>query len=380
MDKKILFIGNDTGRTGAPIILLEIARYFKSQGWNCVFLFESDGILQADYENLGDVFFWNANLDKIANKYKRWIAKGFYKYGFNTICRKKIIKDIAKRQVKVVYGNTGISGYLIAALDLQQTVTFQHLHEMEQMLKYHCGNKFTDGIAFTDYFIAINRQIEQTLINQYNIEREKIIAQNIFVPYAVDIEKLSKKGSKKFVVGGAGVPTHRKGFDLFIAIAEAVKNVDAEIEFRWVGFDQCNTLNSHYIKAIDDKELNSTIKLIPPTATPLNEFIEFDILLLTSREDPNPLVVLESGLLGKPVVCFVDSGATHQIAEDGGGILVEMENIDAASNAIIQLKANQHIYARCSKRINEIVSTQYDKDKNLESIYQIVVKTTSKLE
>ena len=43
----------------------------------------------------------------------------------------------------------------------------------------------------------------------------------------------------------------------------------------------------------------------------------FDLFALTSREDPNPVAVLEAMALGRPVVCFTQTGDSWRIGGEG---------------------------------------------------------------
>lgn len=370
---RILFVGNDTGRTGAPIILLEIAKYFTAKGCVCIFVFEYDGVLTAEYQLLGKCFFWNINHDLIANRYRRWIYKAFDRFGFGKLHHLNLKRIIKEFQPQTIYGNTGISGYLIKEFHQSNIPTIMHLHEMDGILTHHCGVKFTSGIPFIDKYIAINSQIEQLLVNKYGVERDRVVQIQVFMPYDIDVNKYHKYFNEKFIVGSAGVPSHRKGTDLFIAIASQLKRRFSDIEFRWIGFDPVNLANRAYINDIQINDLQDVIVVTPPTTEPLAEFVQFDIMALCSREDPNPLVVLESGMLGKPVVCFKNSGATHQIAEEGGGIAVNMEDIDAFCDAIVALKSNRELYAQKSNAVSNIIKINYDKRTNLERLYSFTV-------
>lgn len=370
---KILFIGNDTGRTGAPIILLEIAKYFTAKGCECKFVFESDGVLTHEYKTLGKTFFWNINLDSIRMKYLRWILKATFKLGLSKCNHARIRYAVKSFHPQVIYGNTGISGYLIKEFYQSHIPTIMHLHEMDGILSTHCGDKFILGLPYVGRFIAINNQIELLLKTKYAIPPEKIVPIPVFMPYTVKHNNYVKSKSSKFIVGSAGIPSHRKGTDLFIKIANKLRTIAPDIEFRWIGFDPANVANSIFLADILKNELQNVVRLTPPTSEPLDEFVQFDILALCSREDPNPLVVLESGLLRKPVVCFKYSGATHQIAEAGGGIAVEMEDVEAFCDAIITLKTNKNLYSQMSEAVHEIVQSSYDKEKNLEQIYSFMM-------
>jgi glycosyltransferase involved in cell wall biosynthesis len=91
----------------------------------------------------------------------------------------------------------------------------------------------------------------------------------------------------------------------------------------------------------------------------LAKFREFDILLLPSREDPFPLVCLEAGLLGKPVICFEKAGGIPELLEDGGGRVVPYLDIDAMAEAVKFYHDHPEIRQADGNRLKE-KAAQYD--------------------
>ena len=54
--------------------------------------------------------------------------------------------------------------------------------------------------------------------------------------------------------------------------------------------------------------MENNIKFIGPFKNPYLYYKAFDLFLLTSREDPYPLVCIENMYLNTPVICFERSG------------------------------------------------------------------------
>jgi glycosyltransferase involved in cell wall biosynthesis len=59
---------------------------------------------------------------------------------------------------------------------------------------------------------------------------------------------------------------------------------------------------------------------------------------MTSREDPFPLVCLEAGKLGRPIVCFDDAIGSTEFIDDITGKVVPYLDTDAMVNAILDFK------------------------------------------
>jgi glycosyltransferase involved in cell wall biosynthesis len=62
-----------------------------------------------------------------------------------------------------------------------------------------------------------------------------------------------------------------------------------------------------------------------------------DLFLSTSREDANPLVVLEAAANGCPVVCFSDSGGAADMALAGGATALPYLDLAAMATTVRDL-------------------------------------------
>ena len=63
-------------------------------------------------------------------------------------------------------------------------------------------------------------------------------------------------------------------------------------------------------------------------------FNDFDVFLMTSREDPFPLVCIEVGMLGIPIICFDGATGSQEIINQGGGVVVPYLDTDAMAKQI----------------------------------------------
>ncbi len=104
---------------------------------------------------------------------------------------------------------------------------------------------------------------------------------------------------------------------------------DAKIKFVWVG----NMGNDeHIIKAdIEKMGLEKIVEFVGEQSNPVAYYKNFDVFLLTSREDPFPLVCIEVAQLGKPIICFDKASGTTEVIAKGGGFVVPY--LDASTMA-----------------------------------------------
>jgi glycosyltransferase involved in cell wall biosynthesis len=62
-----------------------------------------------------------------------------------------------------------------------------------------------------------------------------------------------------------------------------------------------------------------------------------EVFLLTSREDPFPLVVLEAAAFGKPIVCFECAGGAPEFVQRDAGVCVPFGDVEAMASAAMTL-------------------------------------------
>lgn len=138
-------------------------------------------------------------------------------------------------------------------------------------------------------------------------------------------ELQSREG--QVVIGCCGSVEHRKGADLWIDAAAEVRRrrPDLDVRFVWVG-DRDDEPVDHE---------STEVEFIGGRANPYPIMRSFDIATLPSRDDPFPLVVVESMLLGRPVVAFDVGAVADQVGP--AGILVPSGDVHAFATAIVEL-------------------------------------------
>ncbi|WP_423414770.1 rhamnan synthesis F family protein [Hyphomicrobium sp. B1] len=148
------------------------------------------------------------------------------------------------------------------------------------------------------------------------------------------------KSGGEFLVLGVGSVHIRKGVDLFIAAAAAVRKKYPDIEFRfiWVGHGY-DPINEHgyspYLSdQIERSGLADIVSIIPP-ADDLETLYEIsDALFMCSRLDPQPNVGIDAIVRGLPIVCFGDaSGTAEVLAQNPATAHLVVPYLDVASAA-----------------------------------------------
>lgn len=154
------------------------------------------------------------------------------------------------------------------------------------------------------------------------------------------------------VVGACGRIEERKGADLWLAAARRLLAdlPGVPLRFVWVG-------DGTPPGPIAPGE---PIEFLGPLSAPYPVLARFDLATLPSRDDPFPLVVLESMTLGTPVVAFAVGGVAEQVADTG--VLVspgDMDGFTAAVRALVlDPDRRRRLGAAAAIRAAELFSSQ----------------------
>jgi glycosyltransferase involved in cell wall biosynthesis len=140
--------------------------------------------------------------------------------------------------------------------------------------------------------------------------------------------------SKPPVVGMIGYVTARKGTDLFVEAARAVRDKRPDVEFRIVGANADRPGFDWGEKVLAEARSLGIEHVVG--ADGMQQLEEFDVLVMPSRFDPYPLSVLESMASGVPVVGAAVDGIVEQVVE-GTGFLARAEDAQDMAAKVLSL-------------------------------------------
>ncbi|MDS4028954.1 MAG: glycosyltransferase [Candidatus Contendobacter sp.] len=371
----VVFIGHDAGRTGAPIVLLNLLRWIKNHtSLNFNIILRGGGELSGEFMALGPTLI-RSEVGPDA-----WIDE---------------LRDfISDSKIKLIYSNTAVNGDVIddlkSVINVPDIPVISTIHELEHSIqRFAPGRLFELVKKHTTLFIAVSGAVKANLEVNHAISSEKIKLIHSFVPVTEITRKASMVDSSiirrelsidvgMFVVGGCGTTDWRKGADLFVKIAKTflemlVTEDQHRIKFVWVGgdLDSQDTLKlSHEINQYELLKNCMVFTGVKEQVIPY--FCQFNVFLLSSREDPFPLVCLEAGALEKPVVCFDKAGGTPDLVEDDSGFIVPYLDVNGAACALYRLFNEPDLAKAMGKRISNKVLNQYDVEISARKIFSVI--------
>lgn len=392
--KKILFISHDANRAGSQLLLLQLLRLLKTRGVPMHLLLCSGGELEKEFEQVCTVTRLYDELkvspSPITGRLLRKVnLHKLYEERSAQRVSDKIAAELDVRHIGLVFvnsiANAGVYYESLKFLHHLPVVLF--VHELGMSVKIYTREKHLQFLLKqSDHLIAVSQAVAKYYVTRFNYPEKRVSTFTLFDHNHIDsrlqfvqhdiLEKTYKIPSDAIVIGGCGNAEWRKGNDLFNWIAKSViqKTAPLPVYFVWVGAGPQHEIYDLIESDIRQLGLTDRIILIPPTSQALDYINRFDVLLLSSREDPYPLVVLEAALQEIPVVCFDNAGGAPELVESDAGFVVPFMDIAAATDALIRLVLDQSLRDTLGANARKKVLERHNPDKSVARIEAIVQK------
>lgn len=329
---RILFVSHSLSRTGAPLILLHFLKWVKKNYPELIIDFFSmeGGPLEIEFRELVNSFFCNVPTRETKGVLKRFLGKIFRS--------PSILEVLASNNYTLIYSNTVVSldiALKVKSKSSESVKVICHVHELDSIVEI-LVKTFEEQSKHVDHFIAVSFLVSKMLQLKFKVPKEKISLVYEFSNSVSLPPSCLNKANEQFVVGASGTVHWRKGTDIFLQIAYFIKKnyPEKNIIFKWVGL---LPYPEDIIFRFDIEKLGLTEK-VEFTGEVLDPFVyykDFDVFVLTSREDPFPLVCIEVAQLEKPIICFSNVSGTEEILVNGGGKIVPYLDVEEMSIAII---------------------------------------------
>lgn len=366
---RVLLVTHEASRSGAPKVAVLVARSLAGQGHDVRIVSRTRGPLLDEFAAVGavEVEF----LHRVRRRLRSVRALRVPAWAIDTLVA---LATIVRRRPDLVYLNsTAAAIYLRPARWLRRRVLL-HGHESGAVTsQFLVHARARDEIA-NAALVACSPSVRTDLAEIAGLPLENVTLLPS-VPDDARVARLSEEGtadarddSPSLVVGCCGTVEYRKGADLWVAVARKVQRAlpDREVRFVWIG-----DISEPVISAADD-----SIKFMGPMANPYPIMRTFDVATLPSRDDPFPLVVLESMILGKPVVAFAVGAVADQIGSTG--VLVPPGEVDAFADAVVDLLIDDEKRAILGQAARERAHAHYSTSAFAQQL-EVVVRDARRL-
>lgn len=340
---RILLVTHEAIRNGAPMVALRVMRWLhEERGYEIETLTLSDGPLVPDFAAIGPVHVIPLlDPDEVIVAWRDTSEPDratIARYDAEELVRTEALRPLAEHLTgfDVLYLNSATSARALRILPEVPPVVIAHIHELESSFNYWFPAPDRDLLLRRDpSFVVVSDAVGRNLIDNHAVDPSRILlSRNEFSrpdppsPDAVRRVRQKIGVTDEVVVGAMGSAEWRKGPDLFIQMAAVVARriPDIPVRFVWVGRTDDWFLRQYETDAAR-LGLAGSLTFVGEQTDPASWLGAFDLFCLTSREDPFPLVCLEAGSLGVPIVAF-DNGGMTELANEGPGDTQLIEIID----------------------------------------------------
>ena len=281
----------------------------------------------------------------------------------------------------IIYANSVASLPVAHFVQLPDLPVLLHVHELDMLIEWYDRLNPYRTRQWPTRFIAVADAVKEVLVNSLGIDPDKVAR----VPEFFDESTLQRAISsipprvqtegRPFVVGGAGRIQWRKGFELWLQTAAYLKEKlgATTVRFVWVGGED-DMREAEMRLTVRKLGLADCVTIIPMTGDPFSHYAEFDTFLMTSWEDPFPIVVLETMAMGKPVICVKGSGGpAEQVADTG--IVVERFDASLLGEAVLRLVREPELAERFSAAARDRATRSFSKSVVVPQIFAEIERT-----
>ncbi|MFZ1221264.1 MAG: glycosyltransferase [Chthoniobacterales bacterium] len=306
---RVLFVSHETTLSGAPIQLVHLAGWLQRAGWE---------ILVAAPDH-GPILEMLAAAD------------------VPTIVEPTLLTDLEHvwlrarcQEFDVIVANTIASWPAVRAAHLERRPVLWYLHETLVAVRLiRAIPEMASALHMADLLVTPTQQTARI----YEGLAEAPIE---IVPYGIPrppiLSGRRNDDITHFLTLGSFEP--RKGQDVLV---EAISKLDAKMSerclFKMAGRvldDSFYSELKNWVASLDQVELIDALD----HATALTLLNETDVIVLPSRDETMPIVILEAMGLGKAVISTNVGGVREWLRDGMNGLLVEKENPEALAKAL----------------------------------------------
>jgi glycosyltransferase involved in cell wall biosynthesis len=367
MLKKVLFFDHSAQFGGAERSLLDIITGLKKT--DNTFVTSNEAILTR-FKKKGIRCILFPMPSKIVNK-KRNAGINLSEICIIVKLILRFIDLLRKENPDIVYTNSQkahlIGGVSARMLQIPVCVHFRDIFNR---------NLFSKIWTFIIYLIANNLiAISNAVAKQFPASGKVKVVYN-----GIDIKLNSYKNVEKknpcFIVGYAGQIARWKGIEYFIQSAGIIMQ-KKKINIKFIIVGGAIFGDEEYLKELKDLtqklKLEESIQFKGVVENAINEISEFDVLVHPSvLPEPFGRVLIEAGVLGKPVIA-TNIGAVPEIVIDGEtGILVPVKNASAIAEGIAKLFDNSQFTSLLGQNANKRVKEYFNLTNTIISVQNII--------
>ena len=304
----------------------------------------------------------------------------------------RVIKQLSPVVVHTHLAKAGILGRLAAHLAGVQWIlhtvhgpTFSNFHPTFERITFWTAEKLASLV--TDYFIFVGKSLQKfytsnNLCKPYNslviktgkdisqIKKALVLPQNKISEIRKNLFQASEK---ELILGFVGRIVPSKNLEHLVKVAELLKEKKVSFKIVIVGkalLKEELWYERHIKKLIAKHNLNRHFVFLGFVKDIFPIFRALDLVILTSRYEGLPNVLVEAGLCERVCIAYNIGGAQEVIHDGETGFLVSYGNVYELAEKIMEFLSNRKKFYAVGQKAREILEKEYSMEKMLSDYIQ----------
>lgn len=351
--QRLLLVVHDAHNHGAQLNTLHIARTLRDAfDVQLDIILLDGGELQKEFRACGTVHEFGSIKDDSA-------------------ARERILGTLRSEGVSQVFCNTVVSASILASLHGHGFQVVALVHELPGLIAWYGLESEAGDIArYADTVVFANSYVQTGFESVVGDIRGRVVVrpQGLYrQPDSWRVTAASRRAARKRldiprtseVVLTVGFADLRKGIDLFMRVFHSVRRTRPDAMFVWLGCEDKEQVE-WFSREAEALGYADSLRLLPRVRDVTPYYRAASVLLLPSREDPFPSVVLEALSHQVPVVAFEGATGSEELLKDAAGILVPLLDTESMANATNHLLEDKRERTRIGARGQSVIRDQYD--------------------
>ncbi|VFU07847.1 glycosyltransferase family 4 protein [Methylocella tundrae] len=351
---RILFVTHDMSRTGAPLIILTLIKFFAQLNQYSLITFtDQPGDLERDFRRYSHVF--DSSRHSINDK---------------ELNLSDLVSELGLGgPVILALCNTANTNHYSGPFHALGIPVISLVHEM---LYLYPENYIRDLYEFSDQIIFPAQFVRDVADAKVPLPPglSKVLPQGLldarFGDGSREEARLSVRrelgvSADALLVLGCGTVNIRKGVDIFISVAQRIfQTLGDRAHFVWLGSDTMDKNFAYWMKKdVDSSNIRDVFHFAGLKDDPAPYYQAADVFAMTSREDPFPCVIHEAMACSLATVAFADAGGAPEALAEDSGIVVPYGDVSAMAAEIEKLLTRSDERARIGANALRRVETRY---------------------
>ena len=376
--KTVLLVTHEISRTGAPILVLNLAEKLRKY-YTVIVLSLGGGTLIEEFTSACDLVIGPLMGEQGRNDFLSGFFRGLLELHpidcavVNSIVSTPILKPLWENNIPTSHLIHEFSSYTRPETTFNESAFYSAKQIFSSKLILENALLDYPKLALKSPIVIPQGRCRPPLnLDHRNMsEEERSRLDSLLRP--------SGSPDNLFVVIGLGTVQLRKGVDLFLECAHKVSKLKSKVPVRfvWFGHGYNVKLDGDYSVYLHDQIKRSGIEqmcAITHETDQLDYVYETaDLLFLSSRLDPLPLVSQDMMAHGKPVLCFEKATGLAEFLVDDPAVrdcVIDYMDVEGVASRIVEL-ANDHAeYQRVGKALNTVLEKTFNLDSYTEKIHE----------